>query len=59
LELKQDLLAWQEGYDAGLKLDDRYCPYCPYPAGSAETWSWSSGWIEGRAERLARELVED
>jgi hypothetical protein len=27
----------------------------PYPAGSTENWSWSSGYIEGKAARLAKD----
>lgn len=27
----------------------------PYPAGSTENWQWSSGYIEGKAARLAKD----
>jgi hypothetical protein len=46
--LRQDPEAWQEGYNAGLKVDDQRCPY---KAGSAKSWAWRSGYIEGRVER--------
>ena len=41
--------AWKAGVVAGLAN----IPTCPYPTGSAKAWSWSSGWGEGKAQRLA------
>jgi hypothetical protein len=39
-----DEAAWHAGFVSGnLKRDEP----CPYPAGSNEAWSWSSGRIEG------------
>jgi hypothetical protein len=49
MELKQDPIAWREGYTAGLRLDDNQT--CPYPAASAKAWAWRSGFLEGRAYR--------
>jgi hypothetical protein len=46
--LKQDLKAWQKGLAAGKGLKAN----CPYPTRSVEAWSWQSGYIEGKAERL-------
>ena len=51
MELPQDLHAWQDGYDAGLGVNDQRCPY---PADSNEAWSWYTGFLEGRAERFRR-----
>ena len=51
--LRQDARSWHEGYRAGLRgtsLTER-----PYPAGSTENWQWSSGYIEGKAARLAKD----
>jgi ribosome modulation factor len=48
--LRQNARSWQEGYRAGLRqarLAD-----CPYTIGTNESWSWSSGYIEGKAARL-------
>jgi ribosome modulation factor len=41
--------AWQAGYAAGavgLPMSR-----CPAPAGTIESWSWHSGFIEGKAQR--------
>jgi hypothetical protein len=47
---KQDVKSWHEGYRAGRSgVDTRTCPH---PAASTESWSWSSGFIEGKAARL-------
>ncbi|MGD0778663.1 MAG: hypothetical protein ABSC05_38270 [Candidatus Solibacter sp.] len=46
---EMDQKAWQEGYDAG-KRGER-ASACPYRAGTVEGWSWSSGFVEGRAAR--------
>ena len=51
---RQDARSWHEGYRAGLRgtsLTER-----PYPAGSTENWQWSSGYIEGKAAQLAKEM---
>jgi ribosome modulation factor len=48
--LRQSPRSWQEGYRAGqhrASLAD-----CPYTIGTSESWSWSSGYIEGKAVRL-------
>ena len=37
--------AWDEGFKAGEERKAR----CPYPAGTAEAWSWWSGYVEGAA----------
>jgi hypothetical protein len=48
--LRQDGCFWQGGYRAGcLGLSA-----CPFPAGTAESWSWISGYIEGKAARVAK-----
>ena len=48
--IKQDVKSWHEGYRAGRSgVDTRACPH---PAASTEGWSWSSGFIEGKAARL-------
>jgi ribosome modulation factor len=48
--LRQDPCSWQRGYRAGyLGLSA-----CPFPAGSVESWSWISGYIEGKAARVAK-----
>ena len=44
-----DKKAWQEGYDAG-KSGER-ASACPYRARTVEGWSWSSGFVEGKAAR--------
>jgi len=46
---EMDKRAWQEGYDAG-KRGER-ASACPYRAGTVEGWSWSSGFVEGKAAR--------
>jgi ribosome modulation factor len=48
--LRQDGWAWEVGYRAGL-LGVSHCPYHPR---SLQAWSWSSGWIEGKAARVAK-----
>jgi len=45
--LKQDPVAWKQGYEAGLSGENR----CPYSETVPEAWAWSSGWIEGDADR--------
>src|ERR1022692_516552 len=48
--LKHDPKAWEEGFCAGesrVQLPLR----CPYPAGTAQAWSWHSGHVEGDAKR--------
>ena len=48
--LRQSARSWQEGYRAGQQganLVD-----CPHPAGTEDSWSWSSGYIEGKAGRV-------
>lgn len=46
--------AWEAGFASGKrKLVDR----CPYVAGSAEAWAWSSGRVEGQAARDGYETI--
>ena len=47
--VQQDREAWQAGYDAGA-WGER-ASKCPYPARTAEAFSWRSGLIEGQASR--------
>jgi ribosome modulation factor len=47
--LRQNPWAWQQGCEAGQTGHDSSS--CPYPADSALGWAWSSGFIEGKAER--------
>jgi ribosome modulation factor len=48
--LRQDAASWQEGYKAGKRGAN--IATCPYAAGTNESWSWSSGSIQGKAVRL-------
>ena len=48
--MRQDARSWQEGYQAGLRGTEHRARR--YPAGTTESWSWSSGYIEGNAVRL-------
>lgn len=48
--LRYDSNAWREGYMAGLKGDSAN-PYPDGPVGDTRSLSWSSGFIEGKAER--------
>ena len=41
--------AWNQGFWDGEAGKPRHS--CQYPAGSTEAWSWSSGYIEGKAAR--------
>ena len=50
--LRQDARSWHEGYRAG-QLGAQPAT-CPDSASSTESWSWSSGYIEGKAARLAK-----
>jgi hypothetical protein len=54
MELLLDMEAWEQGFNAGLQLDDQRCPY---ETESAKAWAWRSGFIEGRAERFRRTAV--
>ena len=48
--LKIDAAAWHAGHLAGRRgLAVRHCPYS---AGTVESWSWVSAFIEGKAEWL-------
>ena len=47
---RQDTVSWHEGYQAGHR--GASLATCPYAAGTNESWSWSSGIIEGKAARL-------
>ncbi len=46
--LELDETAYRAGYAVGLA--GKHQP-CPYPAASRQSWSWSSGLIEGQAKR--------
>ena len=47
--MSQDEHAWARGFDDGeLGLPPRACPYA---SGTTESWSWSSGYVEGKAAR--------
>jgi len=46
---RQDVGCWQEGYRAGCLG----VLTCPHMAGTNESWSWHSGFIEGKAARFA------
>ena len=48
--LYQDACCWNEGYVAG--LSGPCLSSCPYPASTTESWSWCSGYIEGKSNRL-------
>jgi len=49
MRLAQDEHAWTRGFEDGeLGLPLRACPY---DIGSTESWSWSSGYVEGKAAR--------
>ena len=41
--------AWNRGFWDG--EDGKPLRSCPYPVGTTERWSWSSGYIEGNAAR--------
>jgi ribosome modulation factor len=49
MKLTMDPKAWEEGFEAG----EAGTPHgaCPYLAGTTESWSWFSGYIEGKAKR--------
>ena len=50
--MRQHAKSWREGYQAGLcgtGLTARR-----YPVGTTESWSWSSGYIEGNAIGLKK-----
>jgi ribosome modulation factor len=49
--LEQDAEAWLAGFDAG--KSGASLKRCPYPTGTAESWAWSSGFVEGRGDRRA------
>lgn len=48
--LRQNARSWQEGYRAGQRRASLVD--CPYTIGTSKSWSWSSGYIEGKAARL-------
>ena len=52
--LRHDVKVWNEGFRVGENTKSEADAaarglHCPYRAGSAEAWSWYSGFIEGRA----------
>src|SRR5262245_9272333 len=47
--LEMDEQAWNRGYEDGKQ--GKPMLLCPYRAGTTEDWSWSSGYIEGKAAR--------
>lgn len=44
---RHDPTAWEEGFKAGETSETK----CPYPAGTAQSWSWSRGRVEGNSKR--------
>jgi hypothetical protein len=48
--LRQDRCSWQQGYRAGCLGLSAW----PLLASTAESWSWISGYIEGKAARVAK-----
>ena len=48
--LRQDPSSWLQGYRAG-RLG---VSTAPFPASTVDNWSWISGYIEGKAARLAK-----
>jgi hypothetical protein len=48
--LEQDPKTYDQGFKAGRSGFD--ISACPHPAGCNESWSWTSGFIEGKARRL-------
>ncbi len=49
MRLTIDGQAWDRGFEDGeLGLPLRACPY---EIGTTESWSWSSGYVEGKAAR--------
>jgi ribosome modulation factor len=48
--LRQDPHAWQQGYDAGYLGES----VCPYAANACQSWAWSSGYLEGKAAKIAK-----
>ena len=49
MRLTIDVTAWNRGFAAGEQ--GRPSRSCPYDRGTTESWSWSSGYIEGQAAR--------
>ena len=49
MRLEIDGDAWNQGFYDGEEGKPQHS--CPYPVGSTEGWSWSSGYIEGKAAR--------
>jgi len=49
MRLRIDGKAWNRGFEDG-ELGLPLCS-CPYAMGTTESWSWSSGYIEGKAAR--------
>ena len=47
---QQDAASYDSGFKAGRSGLD--VSACPHPAGCNESWSWTSGFIEGKARRL-------
>ena len=47
---RQDAASWHKGYQAG--YGGASLATCSYAAGTNESWSWSSGTIEGKVDRL-------
>ena len=47
-KLALPLRPWQEGYDQGTTRSNQPCPYC---YDTVEALAWTSGLIEGKANR--------
>jgi hypothetical protein len=45
-----DSRSWEEGFTAGENWKSVPASHNPYAAGSIESYSWLSGWIEGNAK---------
>lgn len=56
MRISLDPVAWQCGYDAGYTTDP-HGAMPPTPAGDG--LAWASGFVEGRAARLALDGVND
>ena len=50
--MRPDAKSWHEGHRAGLRGTGLAARR--YPVGTTESWSWSSGYIEGSAARLKK-----
>ena len=49
MRLSMDEHAWNRGFEDGEQGKPLHSR--PYPVGTTESWSWSSGYVEGKAAR--------